>query len=405
VPITRRTANMLLAATAAISPVASGGTKSKRSHRYDVAVIGAGSFGAWTAHHLQRSGLRTLLVDAYGPSNSRASSGGESRIIRTSYGDQDFYSGWAWQSLPEWKALERRTGQTIFTPTGVLVFGGEGARFLAASHKALADRGIPHQMLGHDELRHRFPQLALRSGEVGLLEPAAGALFARRAIQALVADSIRHGLEYRQVAVAAPRGEGARAIVETTTAEPIDADRFVYACGPWLRTVFATELGGHLRADRAEVYFLGVPAGDGRFAGTAFPAWMDVNDGAEAWGIPDLENRGFKLAVDKLTIPADPDRMNREPTPEFLALVRSYVAERFPLLVDAPVVETRVCQYEMTPNEEYLVDRHPRFANVWWAGGGSGHGFKTGPAVGAYVASVVRDAATIDPRFQRGKPA
>ena len=400
-PASRRVVNKLLAATTLASSVAWGKAKLPRAHRYDVAVIGAGSFGAWTAHHLQRAGLRTLLLDAYGPSNSRASSGGESRIIRTAYGLQDFYSGWAWQSLPAWKALERRTGQVLFAPTGVLAFGSESAPFLAASRQALDARGIPHRMLSHEELVRRYPQLAVKPDEVGLFEPAAGVLFARRAIQSLVADSIQHGLEFRQVMVAAPRGEGSQAVVETIAGEPIDAARFVYACGPWLRTVFPAELGAHLRADRAEVYFLGVPPGDSRFEGASFPAWMDVNDGAEAWGMPDLESRGFKLAVDKLVMPADPDRMNREPTSEFLALVRSYVAERFPVLADAPVVETRVCQYEMTADEEYLVDRHPRYANVWWAGGGSGHGFKTGPAMGSYLASVVRDGVAIEARFQR----
>jgi glycine/D-amino acid oxidase-like deaminating enzyme len=305
--------------------------------------------------------------------------------------------------LPEWRALERRTGQHLFVQTGVLAFGPADSPFLDASQRALATRGIPHRWLAHDELTGRYPQLALQAGEAALHEPAAGVLLARRAVQALVSDAMRHGLSYRRCAVAAPVGEAGVASVATTDGEPLDAGRFVYACGPWLRTLFAAELGTHLRADRAEVYFLGVPPGDDRFGGSAFPAWMDVSDGAEAWGIPDVENRGFKLAVDKLVIPADPDRMNRQGTEEFLALVRRYVAQRFPVLANAPVVETRVCQYEMADGEEYLLDRHPRFDNVWWVGGGSGHGFKTGPAVGGYAAAVVRDGVPIDPRFRRAR--
>ena len=166
-PASRRVVNKLLAATTLASSVAWGKAKLPRAHRYDVAVIGAGSFGAWTAHHLQRAGLRTLLLDAYGPSNSRASSGGESRIIRTAYGLQDFYSGWAWQSLPAWKALERRTGQVLFAPTGVLAFGSESAPFLAASRQALDARGIPHRMLSHEELSKKMLGESEASFELG----------------------------------------------------------------------------------------------------------------------------------------------------------------------------------------------------------------------------------------------
>ena len=404
-PTSRRTVNKLLAAGALLRTSDGGAQVRTTRHRYDVAIIGAGSFGAWTAYHLHRAGWRTLLLDAYGPANSRASSGGESRIIRTAYGSQDFYSAWAWKSLPEWQALARRTGQSLFAPTGVLAFGEESASFLTKSREALDRLRVPHDMLSAAEVRRRYPQLALREGEVGLYEPAAGVLYARRAIQTLVEDSVRHGLDYRQAAVLAPTGESRQGVVTTAGGEAIDAARFVYACGPWLRTVFPAELGPHLRADRAEVYFLGAPRGDGRYGGDQFPAWMDVTEGADAWGIPDLEHRGFKLAVDKLVIPADPDRMSRQSTPEFLAPVRAYVAQRFPGLADAPVLESRVCQYEMAAGEEYLFDRHPRYNNVWWAGGGSGHGFKTGPAMGAYVASVVRDGAALTERFQRASDA
>jgi sarcosine oxidase len=399
--ITRRSTNQLLAAAIAAPGLSLATARRKTRFRYDIAVIGAGVFGAWTAHHLHRRGFRTLLVDAYGPASSRATSGGESRIIRTSYGTQDFYSTWAWHSLPQWQALARRTGQSVFAPTGVLAFADEGNEFIEASWAAQQRLQIPSERLSRSEMVKRYPQVAFGPHETGLYEPHAGVLYARQSVQALVAEMRRRGVDYRQAEVLAPTGASARADVMTRDGVAVSAERFVYACGPWLKTLFPHELGPHLRIDRAEVYFLGAEAGDRRFDGENFPAWMDCNAGADAWGIPGVEGRGFKLAVDHLIQPADPDQQDRQPTAPFREAVRDYVVQRFPALARAPIVETRVCQYEMAEDEEYLVDRHPHYENVWWAGGGSGHGFKNGPELGRYVAGVLSGTRPPESRFQR----
>lgn len=403
--ITRRSVNhMLLGAMAAPGTTLARSIR-KKSMPYDVAVIGAGVFGAWTAHHLHRQGLGTLLIDAYGPANDRATSGGESRIIRSSYGKQDFYAEWAWRSLPQWRSLERRTGQTVFEPTGVLAFAEEGTPFIEDSWTALQRLRIPAERLSHAELVNRYPQVAFRKNEYGIVEKQAGVLHARSAVRALVAELRSSGVDYVQAAVNAPSGEGRTARVTTREGSIVEAQRYVYACGPWLKTLFPTELDRHLRIDRAEVFFFGAAPGDSRFEGTQFPAWMDCSTGADAWGIPAIDGRGFKLAVDRLEVPADPDRQDRQPTAPYRDAVVDYVSRRFPLLAHAPIVETRVCQYEMAADEEYLVDRHPQYENVWWAGGGSGHGFKNGPELGRYVAELLSGTRPAEARFQRARSA
>ncbi len=396
----RRTVIQSLAAGVVAARAARAAARAS-SDRFDVAVIGAGVFGAWTAHYLHEAGARVLLLDAYGAANSRASSGGESRITRCSYGKDDWYTGWSWKSLPRWRALEARSGATLFAPTGVLAFGVPDSGFIEASEGALQAHGIPHQRLDNAELRRRFAQVNFGEREQGLFEPAAGVLFARRAVQTLVAELQKRGVDYRRAKVSVPRGERTAPLVETAAGERLSATQYIYACGPWLPKLFPDLLAPQFRADRAEVYFLGVPPGDTRFAPPAMPTWMDMNSQWDAWGMPELENRGFKLAIDRLIVPADPDTMDRRATPEFFADVHAYVAQRFPALADAPVVETRVCQYEMAPDEQYLLDRHPHFEGVWWLGGGSGHGFKNGPAVGEYAAGAVLHGKPVDPRFTR----
>jgi sarcosine oxidase len=407
--ISRREVTKILLAAAVAPPglAASAASQAAAAKTWDVAVIGAGAFGAWSAYWMRKAGLHVILLDAYGAANSRASSGGESRIIRAAYGERDFYSRWALRSLPQWKELAARCGQEIFHETGVLTFSDGSTDFVAQSGRSL-DRleqerlGIAHEQLGAAELARRFPQIGLKGNEVGILEPHSGALMARRGVQVLVAELLRQGVDYRVAAATPPSAKGRLSSIATSGNEKISAGVFVFACGPWLPKVFPELLGRVIQPERAEVYFLGVAPGDARFSSPQMPTWIYKSKDVEAYGMPVLENRGFKVAVDKLSLPADPDTMDREPTAPYRAQLRTFLAERFPDLKDAPVSETRVCQYENTETGNYLVDRHPEMENVWIVGGGSGHGFKNGPAMGEYVASVVVRGAPLEKLFTLG---
>ena len=140
-----------------------------------------------------------------------------------------------------------------------------------------------------------------------------------------------------------------------------------------------------------------MPSGDDRFLPKRMPAWIDFNE--LVYGIPDLDNRGFKIAIDAHGPPFDPDTGDRIVSPDSVSAVRAYLTRRMPLLANAPVTETRVCQYENTSNGDFLIDRHPAFQNVWLVGGGSGHGFKHGPAVGELVTALISGDAKVEPRF------
>ena len=364
---------------------------------YDVAVIGAGVFGAWTAYYLERSGKKVALLDAYGPANSRASSGGESRIIRVGYGGDEIYTRWAMRSLRLWQEFFGRAGRPLFHRTGVLWMAGEDDRYVRSTLETLRKLGVRFEQLARAELEKRFPQIALGSVQWGLFEPDSGALMARRSVQAVVEEAVHNGVDYLPEAVAAPSGSGKLAAVTTRSGAAVPAGSFVFACGPWLGKLFPELLGERVFPTRQEVFFLGVPPGDRRFAPPAMPTWIYTAE--EMYGIPDLENRGFKIAFDRHGPAFDPDTGGRVVSPESLEAVRKYVAQRFPALKDAPVVETRVCQYENTSNGDFLIDQHPAFENVWLVGGGSGHGFKHGPALGEYVAARVTQGGAIEPRF------
>jgi len=376
---------------------------------YDVAVVGAGVFGAWSAYQLRRTGKRVVLIDAHGPGNSLSSSGDQSRIIRTGYGGDELYTRSALRSWQLWRGLSAQVEETLFHKTGVLWLAHEDDPYPIRTRETFHDLGIPFEKLTTSELGQRYPQIGLDRISWAMLELHGGVLFARTAVQAVVREAIRIGVEYFGEAVGGtgvpPVSHAQDALATkqvdhmvTTSGRRITAGSYVFACGPWLPKIFPDLLAERIQPTRQEVFYFGAPAGNQSFTSPALPTWIDFKD--EAYGLPDLEGHGVKVAIDRHGPPFDPDNGDRVVSGEGLAEVRRYLAARLPDLKDAPVIDARVCQYENTSNGDFLIDRHPEFENVWLVGGGSGHGFKHGPAVGEYVAARIDGSNEgIEPRF------
>jgi len=370
---------------------------------YDVIVIGAGVFGAWTAHHLRAAGARVSMIDAYGVAHPRASSGDHSRILRCGYGPDRIYTDMAWRSLRQWRELEARLDgdrAPIWYPSGVLWLTSSDDPYVAATANTLRDTGLAVEQLDRDQLRSRFPQLEAGDLANALLEPECGVLMARRAVQLLVDELVRGGVRLIQSRVQAPRGSRV-ASVTLADGTALRADRFVFACGAWLPMVFPDLLERRIRPTRQTVVYFRPPdlgeASAALFGPARTPAWVDFR--TEFYGVPNIEDRGVKVGIDEHGPPIDPDADDRVADPAAIGRARAWLQRRFPLIKDAPVVEARVCQYENTSSGDFLIDRHPSHENVWLVGGGSGHGFKHGPAVGEEAARLVLTEGQAHPRF------
>ena len=332
-------------------------------------------------------------------------------MIRMGYGPDQIYTQMAQRSLRLWHELFDQFGPTgisprLFQPTGILWLAHEADSYCEATLATLEQCGVRHEKLDRAELSKRYPQLELGSVSWGILEPDSGVLMARQAVQAVVAEALKAGVVYLDEAVVSPDRElnpqsavSNPQSIKTFSGREIFAKQFVFACGPWLPKVFPTLLGQLIHVTRQEVFFFGVPSGkvSDQLGPERMPAWIDFND--LVYGIPSLDHRGFKVAIDAHGPRFDPDTGDRIVSPANLTAVRAYLAHRLPALADAVVTETRVCQYENTSNGDFLIDRHPAFENVWLVGGGSGHGFKHGPAVGDYVAALVSGDGQVEPRF------
>ncbi len=355
-----------------------------------IAVIGAGAFGGWTALHLLEIGARVTLVDAWGPGNSRSSSGGETRVMRGTYGPDQPYTELAARALKVWAKYERKWKRQFLHRSGVLWMASDRHDpFERGSVEMLRAAKIKYQELSAPQMRKRWPQINFEGIEWGISEPECGYLDARSSCAAVVDAFVEAGGMYRQVAVMTTGLEDVEVrVLSLSDDSELKADIYVFACGPWLGKLFPRTIGDLIRPTKQDVFFFGTPPGDRRFHDPTLPVWAD-HRGRFRYGIPGSDRRGFKIADDTRGPDFDPTHGERTITPETLKDVREYIAFRFPALKDAPLIETRVCQYEQTPDSHFIVDRHPLRENVWLLGGGSGHGFKHGPAVGEMMAELI----------------
>ncbi|PYQ29972.1 MAG: hypothetical protein DMF56_09605 [Acidobacteria bacterium] len=353
-----------------------------------VAVIGAGAFGSWTALHLRRLGADVTLIDSWGPGNTRSSSGGETRVIRAIYGADRVYVEMVRRAYDLWLQLD----PTLYTDTGALWMHRGDDAYVRSSLPVMRENGFAVDQLSVADAMKKYPQISFNGIKSVWLERRAGALSARRACGVVRDAFTQAGGTYR-TAHAMPNVTDSLKSLRLEDGTRLEADHFVFACGPWLGKLFPDVVGDAIRPTRQEVYYFGTPRGSERYQPPRFPIWIDFGERI-FYGIPDVHGRGFKIADDTRGEVVDPTTQERKPSEAGLMRARTLIAERFPEMTKAPLIAAEVCQYENSPDGNLIIDRHPHASNVWLAGGGSGHGFKLSPALGEMVAArVLQDKA------------
>jgi len=354
-------------------------------------VIGAGAFGGWTALQLRRRGAHVTLLDSWGPGNTRASSGGETRVIRAIYGPDRIYVEMVKRAYELWEQLDA----SLYVETGALWLHRGDDAYVRSSVPILESVGFPVEQFTIDDAKRRYPQIRFSGIKSVWFERRAGALSARRACAVVRDEFDKAGGSYRTAqAKPGPIVNGSMAAVQLDDGSSIEADAFVFACGPWLGRIFPNVIGDGVRPTRQEVYYFGTPPGSDRYLPGRFPVWIDFGERI-FYGIPDVHGRGIKIADDTRGEPFDPTTGDRAPTQEGIARARALLAERFPELAKAPLLDAEVCQYENSPDGHLIIDRHPQAKNVWLLGGGSGHGFKLSPAIGEMAADAILSGKSV----------
>lgn len=357
----------------------------------DVAVVGAGTFGLWTALHLQRLGARVTVVDAYGAGNSRQTSGGATRGVRTSYGDRPHgaqWTGWAQRAIERWLAWDEagrdRLLPRLFFQTGDLILREADNRYLTETRRHWDALGTPYEVLSPDEVAHRWPWIRFDNLGIALHEPGAGVVRARRAIESAARVFEEEGgtIRIERAVFDAPAGRSLAAL-PLASGDTLSAGTFVLACGPWFPKVLPELMGRRIRIAMGHVFYFAVPPGDTRFSFPHMPSYGVP--GCTGWPALPPDHRGFRVRTGGRA-PEDPDLSDRWIAPEHHERPRQILRRHFPALAETPINETRACHYESSVDANFIVDTHPDFANVWLAGGGSAEAFKFGPVLGEYIA-------------------
>ncbi len=370
----------------------------------DIAVVGAGAFGAWTALHLQQSGAQVTLVDQYGPANSRATSGGETRGVRTGYGGHPYerlWMGWAKRAIEKWNAWDEQWRDMllprVFFTTSDLIMRDEWTDFMEDTRTAWDELDIRYEVIDADEVRRRWPVIDVTDITVALWEQDAGVVRARRAIES-VARVFEHEGGQVRIARAGMGGATNRRLnaLGLQPGDELSAGTYVLALGPWFPKAFPELMGDRLRIPIGHVVYLRTPPGDNSYSYPNLPSYNFP--GVTGWPALGPDNRGFRVRTGGRGGEDDPDTSRRWLEPEELERPRAFVRQRFPGLAEAPISETRACHYEISTTRNFFFDHHPDYDNVWFAGGGSAEGFKFGPVIGEYLAGRVLGAET-DPEL------
>lgn len=365
-----------------------------------ITVVGAGVFGSWAAYSLLRKGFNVTIVDAWGPAHSRSSSGDETRVIRSTYGANEIYFDLNVKALALWKNLQDRTGRQIFHNTGVLWFCYQEKCDVVDDSIQFAEKHkMEYEYLSQSDIKKRFPLIRADDLHHAWFDPFGGYLHARESVQLVNQLFIDEGGHYIQAHALPGKVSGNRLIdLQLSNGNKLRSDAYVFACGSWLGKLFPQELGDVITCTKQEVYYFGVPA-EKASSFEKLPVWVDVDGKDFYYGIPGNSYRGFKLGVDIRGPEFDPTNGDRLYSPESLRKARQFIGHRFPDLHNAPLTENRVCPYENSPDGNFIFDLLPGTSNAFILGGGSGHGFKHGPALGDLVADAFADGDNIPGLF------
>ncbi|MDH6575016.1 FAD-dependent oxidoreductase [Kitasatospora sp. MAP5-34] len=349
-------------------------------------VVGAGVFGLSVGRELAGRGWSVRIVDP-NPPGTQGPSAAESRILRFSHGHDSRYPRMVRRARAMWRALELESGRQFVLPVGVLVLGPphpDDGEWEHASAARLRQLDIPVETVPAEAVGRRFPGFDGRGSGTVLFEPEGAVLRAKEAVLALAESAADRGAELLQATALPVAG---RAVVN---GEPLAADVTVWAVGPGLPGLFPGLTT--VRAVRQDSWYV-QPTGPWA-AATGQPAWLDRAHGY--YGVPAVGSLGVKVVPDVETPPDAATELPPEGLPE---PVRAYLGARLPDLAHAPALRRESCSYALTDDEHFLLAPHPQHPGTWFVGGDSGHGFKHGPAWGAYACDVIEGRTGASPRL------
>lgn len=385
---------------ALVRAVRQGSNAAMAETTFDVIVVGVGAMGAATCWELSKRGLSVLGIEQFAPGHDRGSSHGHTRVIRKAYFEDPRYVPLLHSTYDHWRTIESECEESLMVPAGCINIGPADHPAIIGVLQSVGEHNLPHDKLHADEIQHRFPAFRCDAGDIGVYERDAGFLRPERCIAAMMAQAQKRGTVIRSgERVMRWRAEINGVSVETDRSK-YSARSLVITAGPWLPIVCA-DLGLPLRVER-QVQTWYTPTVPANFAVGRLPSFIHFTSDRAYYGIP-IDNaapapfdRAVKIARHHGGEISTADAVRRDVSADDEADVRGYIRRHMPD-ANGPLAGAKVCLYTNTPDENFIIDRHPDHANVWLAGGFSGHGFKFAPVVGEILADFVTNGHTAHP--------
>ncbi len=358
---------------------------------YDVIVVGLGTHGSAAVAELARRGARVFGIDRFPRGHELGSFVGRTRVIRTAYYEHPDYVPLLQRAWDRWQDLERECGERLLFPTGGLYAGRPGSEIVEGSLRSVREHGLAHEVLEGEDLRRRHPWLR-GDGLVAVVEERAGYLIPGRAIAAHLAVAERHGAELRFGDAAddwSPEPDGSGVNVHTASNTFTRASSLVLTAGAWL-PYFLPDLKLPLAVERVPLFWY-EPARPDAFRD--IPVYVVETADGTYYGFPYLADQGLKVARHGTGDTTEPDRLHREMIPGEDEGVRRFIRRYLPQ-GEGPLRDSKICMYTKSPDEHFIVDRHPRYPGVVFASACSGHGFKFGSVMGEVLADLALTGTT-----------
>jgi sarcosine oxidase len=362
---------------------------------YDAIVLGTGGIGSAAIYELARRGVHVLGIDRFDPPHDRGSTHGQSRAIRQAYFEHPDYVPLLLESYRLWRELEQHVGRNLLNEVGVLQVGPAGGTVVPGVLRAATEHKLSIEELGANEIELRWPGLRVPNNLVGVFEPRGGYL--------LVEDCVRAHLHAAQAADATmlPNTEvdGWNAtdseVRVRTSAGEFTAARLVVTAGAWAAQLLS-DLKIGLTVRRKSLFWFHTTSPKCELA-SGLPVYLYELPTGTFYGFPQLDPRGVKVAEHTGGQPiTDPTTVDREINPDDERQLGEFIAACLPE-VSRNVTDHATCLYTMSPDENFIVDRHPAHPNISFAAGLSGHGFKFAPVLGRALADLALDGKTALP--------
>ena len=357
---------------------------------FDIIIIGGGVMGAAAAYELAVDGARVALIDQSQLPNPKAASVDYSKVFRFAY-PEELYVSLAVDALQRWRKIELHTGKHLLTQTGALLLGRHDPSFEIDCYNAMRSVGVQVEKFDSRESTDRFPQFNGNAFAYGVYDPSGAILHADTAVRALIDAASPHVKIIEQERVKAVEQHASSVTINTERGLQFDCERVMISSGPWSRKLLPL-LERALSTTRQEIVYF-EPVHHESFSAEKFPIFIELETGF--YGFPIHHLGAMKIANHHKGAVADPDDSDDIVNEAFIERCREFFIEFIPGLSDARVIETRICFYNNTPDDDFIIDWHPELDRVLVVTGFSGHGFKFGPTIGRIAADLLQNRDTL----------